>query len=182
MGRKEGTTVMPAAWDQLRDEPDDGYSWFLHFRNLGPGRTLSLAYNAFCDTFANANQEVTNSAKPRRVSGQWATLSAHWRWCERAADWDQHNFKLYGKRAAVKFVAALDKVADRVCEALARPGMRPRKWDDLVKALAIIQAYAGPVTIAEFGERASDPPSESGSVAGAENKPEPVAATDDGTT
>jgi hypothetical protein len=172
---------MPAAWDQLRDEPDDAFGYFLIYRNLGPGRTLSLAYNFFCSTFRNANAEAIHSGKPRPVSGQWCELSARWRWGERAADWDHHNFKQYGKRAAVKFVAALDKVADRVCEALARPGMRPRKWDDLVKALAIIQAYAGPGTITEFGERASDPSAESGPAAGAE-QPVPVAATDDGTT
>jgi hypothetical protein len=116
------------------------------------------------------------------VSGQWCELSARWRWGERAADWDQHNFKQYGKRAAVKFVAALDKVADRVCEALARPGMRPRKWDDLVKALAIIQAYAGPGTITEYGQRAGDPPAESGPAAGPDRQPEPVGTADDGTT
>lgn len=157
---------MPQPWEQRAGEPTDSYAKFIFFRNLGPGRTLQLAYNGFRKTFKNADPAAIDSKKQQPVPGGWGADSAQFEWHERADLYDIHIFNRYGERAMVKFIGALDKIAEKACEALAKPSMRPKTWNDLLNALTIIQSYAIPGSVNEARTRAANPTSEPGPDAG----------------
>ncbi len=165
-------------WDQLPDEPIDSYGRFVIFRNLGPGRTLGTAYQAFRLTFQNAIPEVNPRKTRLYVPGHWGLDSSSWNWHKRADAYDAHVFETYGERAVVKFIGALDRIADKVCRALAKSKIRPKSWRDCLEALAIIQQYAHPGSVnalIEIRKRSGDPGRDDGSD---EPKREPVAIDD----
>jgi hypothetical protein len=166
-------------WEQQKDEPYDDYGCFLLYRNLGPGRTLQLAYLEYRLTFKNADREALESEeKLPPVPGSWATISSKWDWVRRSDAWDVHVFELYGERAVIKFVNALEKIAEKSCQALARPNMKPKTWHDVLEALAIIQQYAQPGSVNALRERKADPRESAG------DRPRELVGvgTDDGVT
>jgi hypothetical protein len=53
-----------ADWEQLKDENNLHYSWFLAYRNLGPTRTLERAYR------------VIKGDETVSLPGNWAGISS----------------------------------------------------------------------------------------------------------
>lgn len=90
-----------ADWEQLQGEPNQHYSWFLAYRNLGPSRSLDRAYQVM-----KGNKEV-------QAPGPWASASSQWRWVERAAAWDVHVLSEAGAAVVVRFVDAMRELAEQ---------------------------------------------------------------------
>jgi len=143
-------------WDQQPDEPDEAYGRFLIYRGLGPGRSVQRSYQTYLNTFRNAG----GRPKTPQVPGHWSDDSARWRWVDRAHAWDVHVLREFGERLAVRFVGALDAVAGKVVEALARSSCRPKQWKEVLDALDIISKYLKPDALGQSGDDTPGEPAE----------------------
>jgi hypothetical protein len=96
-----------ADWEQLQGEPNQHYSWFLAYRNLGSTRSLDRAYAAF-----------KRDETCERAPGNWADASVRHRWPERAAAWDVYVLSEAGAAVVVRFVDAMRELADQAIRGL----------------------------------------------------------------
>ena len=89
-------TDKPQPWDRLVTEGDAAYAAFLVYRNLGPTRSLSVAY------------AMHTKSKPgeKQVGGSWRKWCAANRWPERSAAWDDRGRRVADR--AVERVIATD--------------------------------------------------------------------------
>ena len=72
------------SWDRQPAETSKLYHMFVHYRDLGPTRSLDRAYNA---------HRTACEGRPgggKRASGYWERAAVRWGWSERAGLWDDH--------------------------------------------------------------------------------------------
>ncbi len=132
-------------WEQQPGEPAEAYVRFLEYRNLGPARSIDAAY-------AVSNKIAPNRAKPRRASGQWDADSATYRWVERAAAWDIETFSTIGQQAVIKFIAAIDKFAEKTLAAM--ESTEPRNWSDILDTIELLSRLIPSETVEALVKRA----------------------------
>lgn len=133
----------PKPWDQQPEEPNESYGRFLLYRNLGPGRSLQLAYSTFVAQFRNATDAAKSPKKPQQVPGHWNDVSAQWSWVDRASAWDVEMLRTHGERLSVLWVGILTLAAEKCAQKLAQPGCRPK---DFMQAVAVIDKLAAFLT------------------------------------
>lgn len=81
-----------AIWERIpgrrhpyqQGESRAAYHAFLHYRDLGPSRSIVAAYNDHRTRCRGREGSV------KRASGRWTAWSMDWRWTERAEAWDRH--------------------------------------------------------------------------------------------
>lgn len=129
-------------WDQQPNESNAAYARFLAYRNLGPGRTLERA--------AQQNPRNSNS-----IATYERDSSTH-NWVERATAWDVANLLVQGKRAATLYVAAVERAAERLLEAL-ESGVKPDDFNSITKALELLSKLFPGESIAYLAERSGKP-------------------------
>ena len=134
----------PKAWQQRPGEPDESYARFLLYRNLGPGRTLQVAYNAFVSQFKNAQEPDKRNKTQLSIPGHWGEDSARWEWVDRASAWDVHVFSTHGERLAVLWVGILTAAAEKCAQKLADPKCKPRDFMQCVAVVDKLAAFLSP--------------------------------------
>lgn len=130
---------VPNPWDQQPGEPGEAFARFLLYRNLGPGRSLQLAYETYVGTFRNANADATKGNKKPQVPGHWGDDSARWRWVDRASAWDIHTLSTHGQRLSALWVGILLAAAEKCAQKLAQPNCKPK---DFMQAVSVIDRLA----------------------------------------
>lgn len=126
-------------WAQRPDESDEAYARFLLYRNLGPGRSLQLAYRTYLKTFRNAVPDATKGNKKPQVPGHWGDDSARHKWGDRAAAWDIAQLERQGPELARLWAGILVAAATKAAQKLAEPGCQPK---DFMQALAVVDRLA----------------------------------------
>lgn len=129
-------------WDQQADESAAAYRRFLVYRDLGPARSLSAAYQLA----QPGRKKATKGNKKQRVSGQWTSDCARYDWVARARAWDVAQLADRGQNAVVGFVAALEAYTLKVVEGL-QSAARPRSWQQLTDALHVLSQLIPAETI-----------------------------------
>lgn len=120
-------------WEQLPGEPDAAYARFLHYRDLGPTRTIDDAFRVY-----EAKRTHTNPVKPRTPS-QWQKDSMRWRWVRRARAWDLFVLLSAGSDATEAYLRVITIFARNALDALQSGTlMRPMTFDDAVKAIDLL--------------------------------------------
>jgi hypothetical protein len=140
---------MPEPWEQLRGEPKESYCRFLCYRNLGPARSLAMAYTAYLNTLPDAEakqliQVLKGVKKCYRCPGNWQQDSIRYRWNERARDWDIDQLLRLGDDIAPFWAQVLRDVIRKAAEALADPKFKPRQWKDVIIVLDKVSLYMNP--------------------------------------
>ena len=130
-------------WEQQKDEPNEAYTRFLVYRNLGVVRSLESAYN-----------QASKSVK-KRVPGKWYEDSSKFSWVERATAWDIDTLTKVGQRVVVKYINALDLAFQRIIEALNNEKMKPRTWGSAIESINVLGEFIPQETVAEI-RRAQD--------------------------
>lgn len=124
---------MPQPWEQREGEPAAAYARFLIYRNLGPGRTLLAA-----QTVARG---ATGRKQSQSITGVWAHESSEWEWVARSDAWDVAVISEIGARAAVRFVATLERMALKALEALDKVEVAPKDVKELVEVVRALGEF-----------------------------------------
>ncbi len=150
-------------WDQLEGESDAAYARFLIYRNLGPARSLNVAYLA-----ANP-KAIKGNKRQGSAPGQWTRDSVQFNWPERASAWDVEILTETGRETVVGFIHALRLISTKALAALMKDSARPRSWKGALEAVILLgnfipaetvqrlQADARERRISAIGGRGGDP-------------------------
>ena len=130
-------------WDPKRGEPKSSYARFLIYRNLGPCRTVTAAY-----------QVVKKGAE--RCPGQWQRDSTKWSWNERAAAWDIAVLSDTGKDVIVGFVNSLRALSRKTLAALAETDIKPASWASVLGAINVLGHFISPEAVERLSAQAAD--------------------------
>jgi hypothetical protein len=168
------TDEQKAPWDQLEGEPSPAYARFLVYRNLGPGRSLERAYQAFLSTIYQESAE--NRRKPPQLSGQWSDDSSRYGWVARAAAWDIEMLATAGEQIVINFIEAVRALSQKAVEALSRPEVKPDDWRDLLEAIRIVGDVLSVEAIATVASRARHHAAAPGAEVGRSRGPARIAA------
>lgn len=125
-------------WERLTDETEESYVRFLVYRNLGPMRSLDIAYKQFC----NAHNR---SKSPQYASGQWKDDCAKYSWVSRARAWDIYNLTESGKETFVKFLATLNALVTKAYQTI--QNSKELNPDTVIRALDVIAKCFPPETV-----------------------------------
>jgi hypothetical protein len=145
---------MTTPWDQQPDEPAAAYARFLAYRNLGPGRSVEAAYQAY-----TGRKTAGKSRKSQAVSGTWTADCAGNNWVARAQAWDLHQMAAQGQLAVVGFVHGLEAYTHKVLEAL-RLTKGPTTWDEITEALHVLSNVIPAATIAALHAHTRNDPAD----------------------
>jgi hypothetical protein len=126
------TTKERKPWEQQKGEPNDAYSHFLAYRNLGPGRTIDAAYS-LAKAPRRGMTRQTSAAK--RAPGNWDLESVKWNWVDRAISWDIEMLETQGREVVTLYFAALRKAALKILNALDEKRIRPKGWQGVLDGL-----------------------------------------------
>lgn len=155
-----------APWDQKKGEPDKWHSWFLIYRNLGPGRSVDLAYRFFVgESPAKKHQK---RQPPRKCSGEWSEASRLWSWPARAIAWDIANLQQHGQKIVTLQLAILERYALKILAALDDERAKPKNWREITEAMKTLGTFISPEILesavrAGAGGAGTDAPETSGS-------------------
>ncbi len=140
-------------WDQQAGESDEQYAQFLIYRNLGPARSLDVAYRSVNSTATNRDKsrkgKKTSKNVPTatvRASGQWAKNATAFNWAERAAAWDVDMLKVTVPNAVAAVFQAIDDFAKVTIIALQSGSVKPRTWAQAMGAIQILAGFISPET------------------------------------
>ena len=154
-------------WDQIVGESNEAYARFLVYRNLGPTRSLAVAY---AYTYTLGSPKATKRVKSRRsakatksskslvstkVSGQWNKDSSQFQWQARATAWDIEMLTQVGQQTVVKFVTLLDDAVLMTLKHLKETKRKPRTWLDLFNAIKILGDFIPAETVAQIRDSAA---------------------------
>jgi hypothetical protein len=134
---------MPEPWEQLRGEPKESYRRFLFYRNLGPGRSLNLAYRVYLATVPRdlaTSEEAPKSPKKPHTPGNWKDDCERYNWSERGVEWDIHQLERIGIDVAPLWAGILREGLLRSVQALANPRFKPKQWRDAFVVLQFLNA------------------------------------------
>jgi hypothetical protein len=148
---------MGEPWDQLPTEPDEAYSRFLLYRNLGPGRSLHAAYLTYLTTFRNASDDIQTGKKRQQVPGFWGADSGRWKWVDRANAWDHHVLHTHGERLSILWVGILTTAAEKCAQKLAQPNCRPKDFMQCMAVVDKLSAFLSPDAVQSIQPPAGDP-------------------------
>jgi hypothetical protein len=110
-------------WGQLPGEPDLQFEWFECFKNLGPERSISRAYQMW---YKN------NGLVIPKPGGEWNRAAKTFLWEDRAALWDRE------RRAESKVLEELEHAQN----ISARRNILKLAYNKLVQALNVLQPEA----------------------------------------
>jgi hypothetical protein len=123
-------------WDRRRGESLAAYTHFLFYRNLGPARTLDVAYQTYLRTLPDDHQGGgAGKGDKRRAPGCWAKESASRDWPQRAAAWDVHVLAETGREAITHYCALLRQTAQRCLAVIIDGAIAPDSWQSLIETL-----------------------------------------------
>jgi len=123
-------------WLRRWDESDESYARFLHYRNLGPCRSLDAAYQA-----------ATNSDKPLQATGTWGDDSRKYKWVKRAAAWDIYTLDRAGEKIVLGYVALVESLLTKALAVAAKT--EPERWADAVAVAKMLQGFVSSDSINE---------------------------------
>lgn len=104
------------AWERQEGEPNNWYSRFVLFLQLGPSRSLRKAIAAEKATKGDKEQQFSDVSL-LSVPRSWFDASHQWNWRERAEAWDEHRRKqvfVMGNAYDVTRVEKLAKYSERL--------------------------------------------------------------------
>lgn len=136
-------------WDQQPDEDNESYARFLHYRNLGPTRSLRKAYQRYLQT----EDGVTCRKERLHLPGTWVGDSTKHQWVSRATGWDIRNLVTYGGKVAVLHVLTISRMAAKNLKAVAEAKPGDDSWADIVQSVRLINEYLTPEVVRGIQER-----------------------------
>ncbi len=130
------------AWQQLAGESNEAYARFLAFRDLGPTRTILLAYASLRPGATQSENEPA-----LRVTRIWWENFRVYHWKDRAAAWDVSQMASAVPEAATTIVTLLGETA-RVCLAeVANGNIKPKDFAELKDMVVILGNLISPEVI-----------------------------------
>lgn len=148
---------MSEPWDQLDGEPNEAYVRFLIYRNLGPGRTVDLAYNAYVaqlpsDPAKGAKGKPDKRRRPTpkpetRASSTWWDNSRTYEWQQRATAWDIATFKAVVPDGAIAIMHVIAETAKVALRALQSGTLKPTSWGELIDGVGLLASFVGAETV-----------------------------------
>lgn len=123
-------------WERRRSESQTAYARFLFYRNLGPGRTLQAAWQAY-----HASVPDRTESDAGIVSGQWKQDSADYDWPARAAAWDVHNLTEASAAVVCDYVAVLQGAARKALEKLSQADFVIPDWESFLETIRALGEY-----------------------------------------
>lgn len=139
--------VTPKAWEQLPDEPSEAYARFLIYRNLGASRSLDSAYKT--------TTEVSKGNKKYRAPGQWRDDCVKYEWVQRSLAWDIEMMSTVGVSTVIRFINALDAIAQKSLATLVDPTKRPKDWKAAVDAINTLGSFIPAETVGAIQDNAA---------------------------
>jgi hypothetical protein len=146
---------MGEVWEQLEGEPDAAYARFLSYRNLGPARSLNLAYQVRRGpsregpSVAGRRQKASKGGQ--RAPGSWYQECVRFDWKRRAEAWDVHTFMGTGEQAVVMMVNLIHDFAARTLAAVAK--REPVTWSEVRESLNALAALIPQASITRLHAR-----------------------------
>lgn len=141
----------PQPWEQLPDEPNECYVRFLIYRNLGPGRTVDLAYNAYVAQMPTDPAKVPKGKPDRRrrptpkpgtrASSSWWENSREHEWQQRATAWDIYTFKAVVPDGAIAIMHVVAETAKVALRALQTGTLKPTSWGELINGVELLTSF-----------------------------------------
>jgi hypothetical protein len=144
---------MPEPWEQLRGEPKESFNRFLIYRNLGPARSLNLAYRYYLQSLPldpSQPAKVAKGSKRQQAPGNWCSDSERYKWTKRAAAWDTDQLLKVGSDIAPFWAQVLRDVVKKAARALLSPNFKPRQWRDVLLVLDKVSPYLNPEVFKEI--------------------------------
>lgn len=136
-----GPIVDMAPWERLPDESEEDYARFLTYRGLGPLRSIASA------------ERAATGGKKRQPSGTWTRASSAHDWAKRATAWDISQLSMNGERLAFTFIGVLEKMAERLAEAVMSEKSKLKSPRDMVEWLKALSPYLTPALIEKVRNR-----------------------------
>ncbi len=128
------TADMAEFWEQQPDESRAQYLQFLTYRNLGPCRTLDLAYRQYLSDY-----ELSSSV-PERASSTFRETSSEFQWVNRSQAWDLWRMVTYGSRVAVLYTHAVELIAEKLARAAGTYDLDSKQWKTVLATLRDVAA------------------------------------------
>ena len=143
---------MDHSWDRQPDEPARWYRRFLHFRDLGPQRSLAAAYAAV------AQQEgLTGPTLPAK----WLEIAARWCWDARAIAWDTWTASLFTGDAPLpsdpnlRRIAVVERLLGVVYDGIVQANLRGLSEEEARRTLPTLRGLLGELLRAHHKEQVS---------------------------
>ena len=141
-------------WERQDGEPNNWYSRFVLFLQMGPSRSLLGA--------VNIEKAQKSPEKPSMsVPGAWKEAAKQWNWRERAEAWDEYRRKQvfvmgnaydvnrveklakYSERLEAEIDKMLDSLATRNAEAIKKPWFNQFLFEKYLQSLEALAAETG---------------------------------------
>ncbi len=129
-------------WEQLEGESSEAYARFLAYRNLGPIRTVILAYAAFRPVTPKSKNKPTLSA-PRVWWDNYRVLE----WRDRAAAWDVSQMANAVPEAATTIFKLMGETARACLAQVANGNIKPQSFEELKDMVVILGNFISPEVI-----------------------------------
>lgn len=138
-------------WDQLEGEPNESYTRFLFYLQMGPTRSINTAYRAWAST---AKKSIKSG---KHASGQWAEDSTKYHWRERASRWDvEQLLSTVPETASIVFKSILG-FAKITLESIESGKHKPANWQQVQESLSVIASLVSPAVIAAAVDNSTNP-------------------------
>lgn len=129
-------------WDQLEGEPNEAYARFLVYRDLGPNRSVILAYDSFRPNAPQSKENPTRSA-----SRAWWENYRVFRWKGRALAWDVSQLANAVPEAATTIFRLISETAKACLAEIANGNIKPQSFAELKEMVVILGGFISPEVI-----------------------------------
>jgi hypothetical protein len=138
----EAKTDERKPWDQLEGESNEAYARFLVYRNLGPTRSVLLAYAALRPDAPESKKKQTRSA-----SRIWWDNYRAFHWKDRAAAWDVAQLVYAVPEAAAAIFKLIGETAKACLAEVANGNIKPQSFAELREMVVILAGFISPEVI-----------------------------------
>ncbi len=138
----EAKTIERNPWEQLDGEPNEAYARFLVYRNLGPARSVLLAYASLRSAAPRSKDKPTQRA-PRIW---WENYRA-FQWKDRAAAWDVSQMANAVPEAATTIFKLMGETARACLAEVANGNIKPQSFVELKDMVVILGNFISPEVI-----------------------------------
>lgn len=132
--------VTPKVWEQLSNEPNEAYTRFLIYRNLGMNRSLDAAYEIGAG-------KAPKGKKKQPAAGQWTKDSTTYKWRERATTWDAWQLVNVVPEATTTIFRLIQETAKVSLEQLLSGAIKPTNFAELKEVVTLLANFISPEVI-----------------------------------
>lgn len=136
-------------WTQRPDEPPESFVRFQFYLQLGPARSLTLAYMSYCQSLPGAKKRARTQPAP----GNWTEDSSRFDWPARATAFDIRHLQERGGELVVMWNELICQAVRKALERITSARCSPKTYRECLAAISAGAPFLTPELLASFTAR-----------------------------